>query len=186
MRASFSDATDRIPVRDATMREIEVYPGSNQSGRSRSRTAGERGVDHAAVAHGDDGAPGCAPTRSSTASDRFANARAPRRRTLPIALDHRGPALVLARAELFHRDVVVGLHVVLDQAVHDLDPRGRAHRRDGSAVSRGWSCGLETIASTRSCVSHDARRWACSTPAAVNGGLAGTPVPDSTRRARRA
>ena len=59
--------------------------------------------------------------------------------------------------------------------------RVRDARAIGAAVSRARRCGLETIASTRSNASQAARCSACSMPAAVSGGFAGTPVPDSTR-----
>ncbi len=40
---------------------------------------------------------------------------------LPTALHHVPETGIVRRAELFHRDVVVGLHVVLDESVDDVD-----------------------------------------------------------------
>ena len=99
----------------------------------------------------------------------------------PAPFDHRGPALVLGRAQLLHRDVVVGLHVVLDEAVDDLDLEAVRARDRRRGLTRAQ---LRTRDDRVDVLVREPRRRAARparVPAAVSGGLAGTPVPDSTR-----
>ena len=90
-------------------------------------------------------------------------------------------------AQLLHRDVVVGLRVVLDEPVDDLDVERRATAAIGSAVSTRSSQRARQDASTRSCASQSARRSRLL--AAARGQAAGSrahPCPARCARARRA
>ena len=100
---------------------------------------------------------------------------------LPAPFDHRGERSSLVARELLHRDVVVGLRVVLDQARRRPRPRGRARPRSARRSRSRAAAG--STARRRSARTRASRRAAAPArgPSAVSAGSAGTPVPGAIR-----